>query len=364
MNDTLDPDLGAGPAAGAVASSGTGEAPKEQSASEEFVFVVPAEAQLTLALPDLSEGHRGLARVLAALSPLPLREVAWTHPFMDEQGQACVILVRRSYLDRETGALAPARQHRLVVRTAAGQRLIYAPPAVRKRLRVTLAIVAACALVSLTALIATGGRSDVRPALQAKVASAFGPVFARPGMLRSLAAASQGAVPGAALTAIASGGLADTPSLVAEYAVADPDLLRAAMGSETRELGQSRLAEGGYLVSLAIPAATTGRSAQPVARAEVLSASDGPTALRLAEGRLRGLARAEVLQIALTQQSGKPESLSIGLRTIGPQANVLRFVDAVEGGSPAMRFAEWRLARDPAGVALSGTLLVPVNRTP
>lgn len=324
-------------------------------------FVVPADSLLTIALPELPKGNRALERLLEARSPLPMREIAWTAPYRDGDGQVRVALARRAYLDREAGALPYARQQRLVIRTAAGQRLFYTAPAARRRMRTTFAVVAACACISLAGLIATRAESNAQPLSVTHGSNPFASVFAGPGVLMSLAAASQGVPPDATLSAIASDGSADTAFLIADYAVDDPDTLRAAVGDAMRELGQTRLAEGGYVVSLAIPAAI---SAQSVARVPILAAEDLADARLRAEQQLRARATSEVLQIAMTEQPSESGSLSIGLRTVGAQANVLAFIGAVEGGRPAMRFADWRLERDPAGMALSGTLLIPVNIQP
>ena len=361
MNGVLDPGLESREAIAAnSASPDQSDQATGRSRGERSTLVAAPDAQLLLALPELPQGRRAFRRVLAARSPLPLREVAWTRPFINEMGQARVVLVRRAYLDREAGALSYAGQQRLVAQTADGRRLLYTAPAARRRLQTTLAIVALCAVVSIAVLISGRAepKANVPPSSVGRTVDPFQPVFARAGVLRSLAAAAQDVPDGATLTAVATGDAQDTVPIVAEYAVDDPDALRHAVGPSIRELGQSRQAQGGYVVSLGLPAV---HASQTMDTVPILRALDTQEARSRVDERLRSLASGEVLQIALTEQHHDRQSLSIGLRTVGPQANVLSFVGAIEGGRPAMRFADWRVERDPAGVAFSGTLLVPVN---
>ncbi|MGB3794910.1 MAG: hypothetical protein WA957_01240 [Alteraurantiacibacter sp.] len=323
------------------------------TAEEDAPLIVPPDAQLALEQPRFPRGRIAFRRRLSTLSPLPLREVAWTDPFSNARGGECVVLVKNAFLDQKAQAISRSGQLRLEVQTVSGQRVHYAPPVARRRFAVSLVIATICVAVAVTMILAVPTRQASIPAPEAQAAPSLMPLFERPGMLAALRRAADEVPEGAVLSAIAAEG---EDSLTIEFTVQDPDTFRPILKPQAREIRQSRLASGGYQMIYAIPLAGQDQSA---GKAPVLRAKDADQAMQRVTIRLRDLARREVLQIATAGATATEQGLLMGVQVVGPQSSVLSFVSAIESGQPAMRFVDWRVENHSAGIAMSGELLVP-----
>lgn len=318
------------------------------------VFVVPATETLWIDLPEMPATRSELAAMLAARSPLPLSATASTSAWREEDGAVRVALVRRAFLDRSIAALPPRQQRDVTTVTQDGRSVRYTPPAARRRVLTTAAIVGFALVGAVGVLASVPETEDPRKAASPAPADAL---FARAGMVSTLAALPP-PPPGATLAAIA-GDPAGATSV--EWRTADPDRLRAALGETAALAGQTRDGGGAYVVTQSLP--DPGGVASGAA-APALRARDAEEARAVLDDRVRALAQDRVLQIALTRGDAPVGRIGLGVRAVGPQADVLAFAAAIESGVPPMRFARWRLERHASGAALSGTVIAPWTSAP
>jgi hypothetical protein len=152
-----------------------------------------------------------------------------------------------------------------------------------------------------------------------------------------------------------------------ELATPDPDTMRAESAGRNmlpnfREVGQARGAQGMYTVTYL----REGKSiAMPKGTASPLRAADAIEAASQADRALHTLAAEHVVQISLAPPTTPDDhTLEFDVVFAGPQNEVLLTANQIENGPYPMRFAEWSLVPDPAGVRLSATLIVPWTTLP
>lgn len=96
--------------------------------------------------------------------------------------------------------------------------------------------------------------------------------------------------------------------------------------------------------------------AQPGA---VATAAGPESAIRGLRMRLSGDSVAEAVSLELVDADDLPGRAATGVIVVGSQAGVIAFADRVEANAPVARFRDWTITADPAGVRLTGTVIVP-----
>lgn len=332
-----------------------------QLASHQTVTtVVPAAATFDLRLPELPRTRRRLRQVVAEIAPVVPGQLVWTRPRQLGPGQPAVTVVRRTWLDERVGLLEGATD--LVLEPVAEHNLspfLYRSPAARHRMTITLAILA-LPLVALALLrFAPVWREGKTAAVHSAPAGPVAEVFASPSLAATVTALAARLPRN---TAFAAMGRDRSGVTTVEADTPDPDLLRTALGGRDLAPGLSdsgrarlmgkvfRLTFGGLL---SLPSSSAAESAPP------LAAPTAEAAGLAAADHLRALAKGAALELKVRRGEVAPGRVTLGLAVTGPQATVLSFADRLESSQPVMRFSEWRLVPDAAGVRLSGTVVVP-----
>lgn len=325
---------------------------------------VPASSCLDLALPALPASGRAARVMLADASPIPLAELAWTHPTRTEVGRTKITLVRRSWLDPRVGAVENAIgivPYVIVIVEPDGVALAYRSPAQRRRRTVTTAIMSLSAVIAATSLATLPDR-------QASAASAstaaLDPLPAGEAVAATVAALAVAAPAGAAVARIGADG---TGGVSMEVVAADPDTLHTPFSPAATLVGLRKTAQvphpaGGYRVTYEaqLPAGRGAAGTAPPMTAASRGAASAAARQHWAEEASR---RGVRLRLSVETGAGTAP-LHFVYAAAGPQGRVLGLADAIESGLPPMQLRDWQLRPKDAGVELTGTLTVPWRRTP
>lgn len=96
----------------------------------------------------------------------------------------------------------------------------------------------------------------------------------------------------------------------------------------------------------------------------IVNTASPETAIRALRARLARDALAEAVSLELVDADRLSHRVAADVIVIGPQAGVIAFAERVEANAPVARFSDWRIAADPAGVRLEGTVMAPPIATP
>ena len=323
-----------------------------------IIAVVAATATFDLCMSGVPTGWRHLRRAVAEAAPVVPDQLAWTRPRQLGAGQPAVTAVRRAWLDERLGLLERAAGGVLQpVAEADLAPFLYRSPAARRRLSVTLAI-AALPLLQLALLVAVpywreSGGVGSAPGMPAES------LFARPGLAASVTALAAQLPPGATFAAL---GRDRSGAIRVELDTPDPERLRRGLVSRAfmpglADSGSARLVGKAFRLTfggvLELPAPPDAGSASPLPAASAAAAATAATA------RLRALAGNAPLVVEVLPGTAGPGQIAASVSVSGQQAAVLAYADRLESSRPVMRFGEWRLVPDAAGVRLSGTVIVP-----
>lgn len=323
---------------------------------------VPVAARLDLALPAGPQRGRAARVMLAAASPMPLSELAWTRPIPTEEGGAKVTLVRRAWLDPRVEAV----EHALgivphVIVEPDGAPLLYRSPRERRRLTITTATMILSAVIAATALASL---QDGQPSAADIPAAAIDPLPAGDAVAATIAALAAAVPADAAVLAIAADG---TGGASIEVSTANPNMLGVAIASTRtltglRETAQVPDPAGGWRVTYQarLPERRAGARTVPLMAAISRNAASATARQRLAVDASRNGVR---LTLGGDTATGAAP-LRFAYTMAGSQDAVLALADAIESGSPPTRLRDWHLRPAGGGVTLTGTLSVPWRRTP
>lgn len=332
------------------------------------IAFVPSIHCLELQLPHLPRNDAELLSMLADSAPLMPADLVWTTPAIDDAGIVQIVVARRRWLAPFVAELERERGHKLEVRAeTSGLRFLYNSPSRFRQMTITRAFWGFAFVAVLIALAIVLRREDEAasaPRFSYSNVAAIDPVFARPNIAATLAELSLGSMPELRFAAISG---SRDGALMVELATPDPDTMRAqsagpAMLPNFREVTQARGAEGMYTVTylregrdIAIPRGTVAP----------LQAADAIDAALQVERALHTRAAERVVQITLAPPTAPDDqTLEFDAVFAGPQNDVLLAANHIENGRFPMRFAEWSLVPDPAGVRLSATLIVPWTISP
>lgn len=334
------------------------DAEQDVPAADAFVLV-PAENSLRIDLPALPRSRAHLREMIARQAPLLPDELAWTAPTRDADGAHWIVVAQKRWLDQEIGRAERERGQPVEARSAIdGRAFDYRTPWSTREYRRTL-IAWLVALSVLFAVAITRSDEPIPASVQSEApAEPIDPVFARPTLAATLLALTPLLTPDVAIASIARERQGTT---IVELLTPDPDALRsdAALRDRIapfRETGQTRDAGGGYRVRFErgeMRGAATSGTVPPI------PAEDARAALAQAQQVLATQAAAHVIQMSQTPTtSGTGGAVEFGATFVGPQKDVLAFADRIESGALPIRFAEWTLTGEGAGVRLSTLVVV------
>lgn len=339
--------------------------------------LVPTSQCFEIALPNAPTGRRDLLAMLADHAPVLPEHLAWTDPIAGPAQGAKIIVVRREWLDEFVGDLERTQGCIMEARTEHDHLPFrYHSPASRRARSVTLGTWIVSLIVAGIAILAMPGRKEQADPPSAADESYVlqDTEFAGTDIVTALTKQPFANLPKGLVAGIS--GKRDG-SLLVELNTLDPDALRDLVDNSGllpgfRETGQARSRDGAYLAAYTLEKTGAARpAASPPIRVPVLRASNAAEAIAKAEQTLIAHTAKQGLQLGVIAPPPNGEAtLEFDIELAGPQEKVLAAIDAVERGSPPMRFGEWELTPDRAGdraggradVRLAATLIVPWAR--